>query len=281
MVEDGNEIFLIERCAAFDQAMLGKMITEEQRKRALEDIRENIARNGQHIYCVYGGMTPRFAYTIGVSESVGVELILAGAIFYMLDDVAKILEYTVAELKASRARELVEVAGLGSFTLRKVDSSWTRELMLGVFDYYQKKEIPALQIVPDQDHWTIDVPDMSMPLSRNQEPIWKWLREPWAYPVPEDSTAATDLAALRGDRITEACRWEEDEWELFAGAGPDVPKDEMRVVALGTLLAADPSLEPVVNLTIGTGMWRHDGSSKWQQWVKKGQTAQTQGTPEN
>ncbi len=200
--------------------------------------------------------TPRFAYTIGVSESVGFELILAGAIFYMRDDVAKIIRNTAAHLKASRHRELVEVAGLGSFTLRKVDSSWARELMLGVFDYYQKKDIPALQIVPDQDHWTIDVPNMSVPWSALQEPVWKWLREPWTYPVRQDSTAVTDLAALRGDRITEACRWEEDGWELFAGAGPDVAKDEMRVVALGTLLAVDPSLEPVVSLTIGTGLWR-------------------------
>jgi hypothetical protein len=25
-------------------------------------------------------------------------------------------------------------------------------------------------------------------------------------------------------RVTEAMRWEDDEWELFAGPGPDVPK---------------------------------------------------------
>jgi hypothetical protein len=244
------------------------MITEEQRRRALNDIRENIARSGQHIYMVMGDTTPRFAYTIGVSESVGVELILAGAVFYMRDDVPKIIHSTVAHLRAARDREPVEVAGLGSFTLRNVDSSWARELMLGVFDYYQKKDIPALQIVPDQDHWTIDVPNMSIPWSVAEEPVWKWLREPWTYPVREDSTAITDLAALRGDRVTEACRWEEDEWELFAGAGPDVPKDEMRMVALGTLLAADPSLERVVSLTIGTGLWRDDGSD-WHPWVSR------------
>jgi hypothetical protein len=146
------------------------MISKEQRKRALDDIRENIARSGQHIYMVIGETTPRFAYTIGVSESAGVELILAGAIFYMSDDVEKIILKTVAHLKASGDRKLVEVVGLGSFTLREVDSSWAKELMLGVFDYYQKKDIPALQIVPDQDHWTIDVPNMSVPRSTSQEP---------------------------------------------------------------------------------------------------------------
>ena len=56
------------------------MITEAQKKQALDDIRENIARSGHHIYVVSGGQTPRFAYTIGVNESIGVELILSGAI---------------------------------------------------------------------------------------------------------------------------------------------------------------------------------------------------------
>jgi hypothetical protein len=257
------------------------MISEDQRKRALDEIRENISRSGQHIYYVFSETSPRFAYTIGVSESVGVELILAGAVFYKRDDVAKIIGDTAAHLRASHDRELVEIAELGSFTLRKVDGSWARQLMLGVFDYYQNKDIPALQIVPDRNHWTIDVPNMSVPFSAAREPVWKWLREAWTYPVRQDSTAITDLAALRGDRITEACRWEEDEWELFAGAGPDVPKNEMRMVALGTLLAADPSLEPVVNLTIGTGLWRRDAISEWHPWVKKGQTAEAQGTPES
>ncbi len=58
------------------------MATEAERKQALDRIRENIAREGHHIYLVSGGAaTPRFAYTIGVSESIGVELILAGAVF--------------------------------------------------------------------------------------------------------------------------------------------------------------------------------------------------------
>jgi hypothetical protein len=98
--------------------------------------------------------------------------------------------------------------------------------MLGAFDYYQKRDIPALQIVPDQAHWTVDVPDMSMPCSATTEPVWQWLHEPWTYPVPKHSTAATNLAALRGERITEVMRWEEDEWEIFAGEGPDVREDE-------------------------------------------------------
>ena len=98
--------------------------------------------------------------------------------------------------------------------------------------------------------------------------MWRWLREPWTFPVPEDSTAVTDLAALQGEPVTEAARWEEDYWELFAGCGPDVPKDEQRVVALGTLVAADPSLAAVMNLEVGAALWR-DGHSEWHPWGKK------------
>jgi len=151
-----------------------------------------------------------------------------------------------------------------------VDSSWATEFMLAAFDYYQKRDIPALQIVPDKAHWTIDVPDMSVPWNANTEPAWRWLHEPWTYPVPKNATATTNLAALRGDRITEATRWEEDEWEIFAGAGPDVSQDEMRVVPLGNLVAADESLVPVVNLPVGEGLWRDpEPNSEWHPWRKR------------
>jgi len=52
-------------------------------------------------------------------EAVGVELILAGAIFYMKDEVVKILNEIAGQLRARRNREVFEVAGLGSFTLRQ------------------------------------------------------------------------------------------------------------------------------------------------------------------
>jgi len=162
--------------------------------------------------------TPRFAYTIGVSETIGVELILAGAILFLGDQVIQIINDIAAQLKAQRDREVFEVAGQGAFTLRNVHGSWATEFILGAFDYYQKHDIPALQIVPDKAHWTIDVPDMSGPWEAAKEPGWRWLHEPWTYPVPENSTAATNLSALRGERITEAARWEEDEWEILRRA---------------------------------------------------------------
>ena len=244
------------------------MASEAQRKKALEDIRENIARHGLHVYMVISDVTPRFAYTIGLSESVGVELIFAGAVFYMKDEVLQIIEAIASELKTSHERRTFEVSGLGSFSLRQVHASWAGEFILGAFDYYQKRDIQTLQIVPDEVHWTLDVPDMSAPWSATGAPVWRWLREPWTFAVPKESTAVTDLAALQGEPVTEAARWENDYWELFAGCGPDVPKDEKRVVALGTLLAADPSLAAVLSLQLGEGLWR-DGHSEWHPWGKK------------
>jgi hypothetical protein len=144
--------------------------------------------------------------------------------------------------------------------------SWAKTLMLGVFDYYKVKTIDAYQIIPDEAHWTIEIPDLSQPWSLKSAPAWRWSYEPWTYPIPRDSVALTNLDALRGGRITEVMRWEEDEWEIFAGAGPDTTEAERRVVPLGILLTADPSLLPAVDLSIGSGFWRDADSAEWHPW---------------
>jgi hypothetical protein len=109
------------------------------------------------------------------------------------------------------------------------------------------------------------VPDLSHPWTAAEGHGWRWLFDEWPYPVPKNSMALTDLDALRGKRITELMRWEEDEWEIFSGAGPDFPESERRVVPLGVLLAADSSLLPVVHLPVGKGLWR-DMGAEWQPW---------------
>jgi hypothetical protein len=137
--------------------------------------------------------------------------------------------------------------------------------MLGALDFYQVKDIQAFQIVPDEAHWTIEVPDLTEPWSPPTAGAWLWLHEERTYPIPSKSVGLSYLDALRGERITEVVRWEEDEWELFAGAGPDVAEEERRVVPLGILLASDDSLIPIVNLPIGSGLWR-DAVSEWHPW---------------
>jgi hypothetical protein len=53
------------------------------RAKALDLIKRNIEKSGFHIYLVAGGgRTPRFVYTIGLRESLGAELVLAGALYY-------------------------------------------------------------------------------------------------------------------------------------------------------------------------------------------------------
>lgn len=243
------------------------MASDAKRKAALDRIKQNIARHGFHTYVVTGGGAPHYGYTIGLTESLGAELVLAGSYFYRLDDVPKIIAGVVKELKPPVAWEAqkIDLGSWGAFSFGKVHTSWTTTLMLGALDFYQVKEVQAFQIVPDKAHWTLDVPDLSRPWTPTDASAWRWVREEWTYPVPSNSVAITNLDALRGELITEVMRWEEDEWEIFAGAGPDVPEEERRVVPLGVLLGADVSLRPAVNLSIGAGFWR-DEVSDWHPW---------------
>lgn len=243
-------------------------MTGNNRKAMLDKIRSNIANNGHHIYLVLGGASPRFSYTIGVRESYGHELILAGASYYLDDEVKRIINGIAAELRVPNSWESINftINPLGKFSLRAVDPTWMKMMMLGALDYYNVADIPALQIVPDKEHWTVDIPDLSKPWSATLEPVWQWLAQQWKYPVPESSIAITNLDALRGQSVTEVMRWESDQWEMFSGSGPDVPKNDVREVSLGTLLGADQTLFPVANLAIGKGLWRDPEDLKWHPW---------------
>jgi hypothetical protein len=185
----------------------------------------------------------------------------------MYKEVAQIIKEVAEMLIRYPASERSEhrIDPYGSFTLHQADPSWATTLMQGALDFYQKPEIPALQIVPDKEHWTVDVPNMTTAWSSDTSPVWRWLKEPWSYRVPTSSHAVTDLDALRGAAVTEACRWEEDYWELFAGAGPEIQDEQRRVVPLGTLLGADSSLLPVLDLPVGEGIWRKEHSD-WHIW---------------
>ena len=236
----------------------------------LELIHRNIQTSGFHIYIIKAGAVPRFAYTIGLSESLGTELVLAGAIYYMLNDVNTILHAIREDLTVSREFDrVITVGALGSFTLREAHRSWTQRLLLGAVDYYKSPDVRAYQIVPDQQHWTIDTPNMAMEWSATAEPIWRWLQDKWLFAVAPESTVTTNLAALRGSRITEVARWGEDEWEMFAGPGPDVSYEESRVVSLSCILGVDPSLAPALNLEVGKGLRRDEDGGEWNPWGSK------------
>lgn len=240
-----------------------RSIMSSERIKMLRTIKNNVLQHGFHIYIVEQGVCPRVAYTIGLSESVGTELVLAGAIYYDADEVKGILRSIRESLQLTAARDSrFTVDSLGSFTLRKVHASWAKSLMLGTVDYYNAADFDACQIVPDEEHCTIDVPNLSAPWSASSEPIWQWLHEPWQYAVSATSNVATNLEALRGARITQATRWEEDYWEMFAGSD-DVSQDDARIVPLGCLLAADPSLSPALELEIGKRIRRSVEGGDW------------------
>jgi len=234
---------------------------------ALDKIRCNITNFGHHIYVVAGGPNPRFSYSVGLSEVIGAEVIMAGSSFYSIDEVGEIINGIAKMLRSNM--DWMEVQFLlgskGRLSLSAVDRSWTSKLILGALDYYNASEVIAFQISPDPEHWTIDVPDLSVPWDAASEPCWQWLEKPWSYPVSKSSVAVTNLDALKGDPVTEVMRWEETEWELFAGSGPDVEQDEIRIVPLGTLLAADASLVSVTSLAAGKGLWRQPGG-EWNPW---------------
>ena len=240
-------------------------MAELTRDEMIELIERNIREFGYHVYFVSGDAVPRFAYTIGLTSTQGAELVLAGAILYSADETKRILA-AAKEACAAKNHSHFQVEGLGGFTFQEVHPSWTTLLLLGAIDFYARADVLALQIVPDQAHMTIDVPNLSNAWSPEAEPVWQWLRATWEYDVPRESTVTTNLAALRGQLITEVCRWGDDEWEMFAGPGPDVTEAEARVVPLGSLLAADPSLKDALSLEVGRGIWRNDTTREWNPW---------------
>jgi hypothetical protein len=231
-------------------------------------IQSNVDKYGYHVTIVYSELEPRYAYTIGLTKIFGFELIFAGGCFFMEDQLFIIFDAIVKELRREMDVKNIGVAisNLGSFSLSKVDPSWSKIMMLGVFDYYKTTHIETFQIIPDSNHRTLDVPDMTQKWNTFSSPIWQWLALEWDYAVPKNSTVVTNLDALYGKAITEVMRWEKNEWEMFAGTGPDVEKIDIRVVSLGTLLGIDKSLYSALQLKVGKGLWRNSILSEWNQW---------------
>ena len=238
------------------------------RKESLALIESNINKYGYHTTIVSSNTVPRYAYTIGLSEKFGFEFILAGAITFLKQDLHNIFNEVVRSLDTTINIEelVVKIDSLGDFSFSRVDDSWSNQMMLGVYDFYDSKKIIVYQIKPDKNHYTLDIPNMEKKRESHSEPLWQWLDRDWNLSASKDSSAITNLDSLRGVPITEVMRWEESEWEMFAGAGPEVAKEDVRVVPISTLLAIDSSLAEALNLEIGKGIWRENFDSKWKKW---------------
>jgi len=232
-------------------------------RKALEIIRKNIREHGSHIYQVLASSTPRHLYTIGLSETHGFELVLPGCMFFH-DDIARDLFAGIIDHVRGNGRGHVEIDDC-TFSMTGVHSSWVDLLMPGAVDYYSQS-VPALQIIPEEQYRTNEIPDMSLEFDAKTALAWQWLKREWKYPVDSESVAVTDLDALAGDPITEVTRWEKTQWEMFSGPGPDMDPSIIRVVPLGTLLGLDPTLEPVTELDLGAGLWRDPPDGDWNKW---------------
>jgi hypothetical protein len=229
----------------------------------LDIIRKNIDKNGYHVTLVNGGQNPNFSYSIGLSERFGFELIIAGG-FNSIKDNELIFEHIYQGLQSgSTVNSRFSLSGNDVLYLGNVDSSWCEKLMLGVYDHYSLNAITAYQIIPMER--TLDTPLMSDAIIPN-DPVWKWLDMDWNIDAPKNSYIITDINALHGKTITEVARWEDNVWEMFSGPGPDVEKEDIRIVPLGTILGIDATLKPIVNLSVGQGLWRDNKDSSWHDW---------------
>ena len=239
-----------------------------ERNALLNRIRSSIDRRGYHIYVISGNEAPRYAYTIGLYEKLGLELVFAGGYYFSINEVQSIIYTAAAELlkeNHSNAAGFKSV-DFGYFKLNPVDPSWSRFMLLAAFDFYNQKQIRAIQICPTHELCTIDIPDMTNEWESSSGPIWKSLGSGRLAGRQKFLRATTNLAVLRGEKVTEAARWEDDDWELFAGNGPDVLPGDVRVVPLNLLLAVDPTLEEIANLEIGQARWREAGAIEWHPW---------------
>lgn len=234
----------------------------------LKLVHSNIEEYGFHITIVQSAAEPRYAYTIGLSPKFNHELIFAGGAVFMADDLYKIFNQAVERnlSEGKMSKDEIQIDSLGSFSLKPVDTSWSKKLLLGAFDFYSSDNIGALQILPDSEHHTLDIPDMSRKWSVDSEPIWQWLERKWNYKVSSNATVITNIDALKGEPITEIVRTEDDSWEMFAGAGPDIDDKDVRVVPLGTVLGIDESVKAALKIRIDKGLWRESDASKWNNW---------------
>lgn len=238
----------------------------------LKNIKEIIKKHGFFRYNVLQETTPRYSYTIGLTKSIGFELILGGMMYFESDEEIELIFNTISEelIKNNQARKF-NINGLGFFKLVEVDISWVTKTMLGAIDFYKIENIEAFQIVTlDSEKITLDTPDMSKKWS-SKNTIWKYLEqdEPWQFKIPKNSIAITNLAALKGNRLTEIFRYEIDEWEIFSGNGAVEPKESIRIVPIIILLGLDKTIEEFIDEPIGKGRFRDSSDENnpiWYNW---------------
>jgi hypothetical protein len=163
-------------------------MTTRKHRAALQAIARNIAEHGCHIYVVVGEQ--RFAYTIGLTETIGAELVLAGTAGYSIEEAGEILDTLSGRLTSGpEDGRRVRVAGLGSFELRALRQVWIQGLLLGARDFYRGRVLRAFQVVPLSKARRADVPELSRAPSAAVNRAWR-----------SHVASAPPLVKLRGRR---------------------------------------------------------------------------------
>jgi hypothetical protein len=230
-------------------------------------IRSSIERCGHFTVLVQGGTHPRYLYTIGLTDAVGFEVVVAGEstllardAFAFIDDVADLARSDIS----LRSGDSLTLASGQECTLVPADPTWAQTLMLWANEFYGRT-VSALHAIPADPAHSIDRPDMSAPLESHTAGAWRWSFEEWPFDAPADSSVATHLDVVAGAPVTEVTRWEVGYWEMVSGPGVQ-EEDSMRVMPLGTLLASDPALHEALTLDIGQGLWRPAAEDPWRSW---------------
>ncbi|TMO31197.1 MULTISPECIES: hypothetical protein [Pseudoalteromonas] len=236
------------------------------RLNTLDDIKRIINANGFFVYTISGGSSPRFLYTIGLYEKVRFELLFAGGAYFSAEEAREVITVASECLEANPTASSFTMENIsGQFKLQKAELSWSKKLPLGALDYYGINEVDLIQVIPPEHFTTIDVPNCALSIDNCHNRVWKWFNFGYPNHLPKNCSAVTNLDALKGAAVTEVMRWEVDQWELFSGAGPDVKKEDVRVVPLSTLVLYDPTLDPVMKLKEGKGLWRNE-DMMWNNW---------------
>lgn len=234
----------------------------------LELISKNIKKSGFHLTSVIESTDPAFIYSIGLSEKLGYEIIFAGGAYFNKEQKSSIIREIVKALEedSSKLNSTISTKDYGKFELRNAKYSWCEHLTLGVFDYYDSEKVDVYQLVPEKKYFTYDIPNMLSEWNNETHSAWQWLTKEWEFDLPKNSKVATNLNALQGYPVTEIMRWEEDYWEMFSGAGPDVKDEDTRIVPIGTIFGIDRTIAAAFNLTIKEGIWRESRDSNWNKW---------------
>lgn len=234
----------------------------------LDHIKDNILKHRFHINVVSQEFTPRFAYTIGLFNKNGYELVLAGNMDLLYDDIIYILNFIGNKLinheETTGSRFEINIKSM--FELRKVDESWTDIMLLGVNDFYNDKSILSYQIHQIGNMTSVDIPNMNCKFKPEDQPIWRWLTCKNDLNIPQNSKVVINKDILYGAKALEIMRWDENEWEIYSMNPENLDEDDMRIIPVSTIIGIDNSLERILELNVGKGLIRDSPNNAWESW---------------